>query len=145
MADNRVALGKVASWARLIKNSEVVIKVSLPQMADELLRRTKRGFETERDPYGQRWKPKKRPDGRKTLTGKTRRLRSGWRRVVRGKSFVIYPSVEYAAYHQTGVPSRNLVRRRMVPSKDSGMPRAWNIALTIIAMKNFWRHFTGKL
>lgn len=93
-------------------------------LAEASIDRIKQGFRTEKDPYGKRWKPKVREDGRKVLSGPTGRLKGGWHRVRADEDgFVVAPSVAYAAYHQRG--NARLPRRMMVPSDDKGLPRAW--------------------
>src|SRR5688572_7388611 len=91
----------------------------LENVAEEILGFTKQRFRDERDPYGRRWAPKKKPDGRKVLSGKTSRLKK-WqvkKRSLRG--FTIAPTVTYAAFHQDG--TRHMPRRMIVPDEAKGL------------------------
>lgn len=85
-------------------------------LAEEAVGLIQEGFRTETDPYGRRWKPKAIADGRKTLSGRTNRLKSGWHvtRQTRDE-FTIAPAVEYAEYHQEGTGIHGPKKRRIEP------------------------------
>lgn len=91
----------IADWRKLFDDGEAAVSLASRAMAEEMLDMTRERFRVETDPYGRRWKRKKRPDGRKVLSGKTSRLKGGWH-IVRcdNGGWMIAPSVEYAAYHQ---------------------------------------------
>lgn len=131
----RQDFAKLEHWTRLFNSGHVLTSATNNAMAEEMVGLIKDGFRTETDPYGKKWKPKKKPDGRKTLSGKTSRLKGGWH--VKRKSdssFTVAPSVDYATPHQTGAPSRNLVPRRMVPTQSRGLPGKWSKAFKEVAL-----------
>lgn len=94
---------------RKLSKPEAIMDLVATSLAEESLGLIKDGHRTETDPYGQKWAPKKRPDGRKVLSGKTSRLKTGWhiKRVTRD-GILIAPSVDYAVYHQDPLPRRRL-------------------------------------
>jgi hypothetical protein len=116
-------------------------------MAEEIINLIKEGFVVERDPYGVPWKPKKKPDGRKVLSGETGRLKTGWHPVRLDKGgFTVAPSVDYAAPHQAPRRGRSGLkrpRRRMVPSGDRGLPRRWRKAMQEVAVGSMAVYFGG--
>ena len=100
-------------------------------LAEEALDLVAEGFKGEHDPSGRSWKPKKKPDGRSILVGKTSRLRRGWhRKVANTRGFTIGPAVKYAGYHQFG--TRTIPARRMVP-KRGRLPSAWKSGFSHVA------------
>lgn len=119
-------------------------------MAEESIDLIKEGFRTETDPYGKRWKPKLAADGRKTLSGKTSRLKGGFRQsMVSASGFEISAaSVEYADYHQDPRKGANgrlkRPRRMMVPSVKKGLPRSWAVAFEEVAADALEAHYGGK-
>jgi len=120
--------GKLAGWKKLFETFPEILDAISAAGADALVGRVKDGFRKETDPYGKRWARKKKPDGRKVLSGKTSNLKGGWhyQRTDRG-GFTISPGVGYAQYHQTGAPSRNMPARKMVPdSSGGGLPPEWS-------------------
>lgn len=71
-------------------------------MAAATLELIDRGFEKQQDPFGNPWKPKKEPDGRKILSGETGTLRK-WRQVhADSRGFKVASKAEYSVYHQKG-------------------------------------------
>lgn len=61
-----------------------------------------RGFERQEDPFGNPWAPKKEPDGRPILQGKTGTLRK-WRiEYANSEGFKISSRAPYAGVHQRG-------------------------------------------
>lgn len=79
---NKVAsLGKPSTLTALSK-----------ELADEALFQVQRGFVEQRDPYGRPWHPKKYPDGRRILRGKTGQLERSFRRVYAGADGAIISS-----------------------------------------------------
>jgi hypothetical protein len=105
-----------------------LIKVVQRAQAEEGLDLVQQGFSGEEDPYGKKWKDKKKPDGRKNLHGKTSRLRRGW--TIRSDiGMALQASVDYSSHHQN--PRRRggklkRPRRMQVPSAKRGMPRKWS-------------------
>lgn len=140
----------IADWRKIFEDSDESMRMASRAMAEEMLGLTFERFRAETDPYGKRWKPKKRRDGRKTLSGKTSRLKGGWH-IVRcdGGGWMIAPSVAYAAPHQkpgvnpaTGSPYRP--RRMMVPDSALGLPAEYDKALEEAAVDALRIKFTPK-
>jgi len=135
--------------AKLAK-SQRLLEVVSRNMAEEAVGLVQDGFRSETDPYGERWKPKQNPDGRKTLSGVTGRLKTGWHlKTQDAKGFTVAPSVEYALYHQAPRRGRSgrlkRPRRRMVPVTRQGMPRKWSRRLNEAAREAFQAMESGKL
>lgn len=78
-------------------------------------------FGRESDPWGNRWAPKKKPDGRPILRGETNRLVSWRKAFVNQHGYRIESRAPYSRYHQTG--TRKMVARKMVP--DGRLPPRW--------------------
>ena len=135
----------LANFIEAVKTSPDALKDMSRQMAEESLGLVKDGFRNESDPYGKRWTPKKASDGRKTLSGKTSRLKGGWHVVKSDKGgFTVAPSVGYASYHQTGTgePKGSLmVARPMVPDRR-GIPDAWQRAWEEVVEDVLTAHFS---
>ena len=128
---------KLKEWEALFKTAPELMGPLSQDAAEETLLLVQETFRRQSDPYGIRWPPKKRSDGRAVLTGKTSRLRSGWHIERRGKfAWAIAPSVKYAAAHQDPRPRSGwgkrpgsmtqLPRRAMVPYR--GLPDEWREA-----------------
>lgn len=96
--------GKLSRWARNfgeLASPGLALEVSR-SMAAESVRLVEQGFEKEQDPFGNPWKPKKEPDGRKILRGKDGLLRQ-WRQVhASSEGFKIASKAPYSVYHQKG-------------------------------------------
>jgi hypothetical protein len=131
-------------WRKLFEDADQALELASRSMAEEMLQLTFERFRSETDPYRRRWKPKKRPDGRKTLSGKTSRLKDGWHivRCDRG-GWMIAPSVAYAAPHQKPL-RKGYPRRMMVPDSARGMPRAYSAALQEAAQDALAIHYTPR-
>lgn len=131
MAGDIDELHKLEQLASALDAAPAMLEMASAAMAEEVIGLIKQGFRSETDPYGEKWAPKQRPDGRKVLSGETSRLKGGWHRQKTGKDgFTIAPSVDYAAPHQR--PKRGKggrlkrPRRMMVPDREKGMPAAWS-------------------
>jgi phage gpG-like protein len=85
------------------------------EMAEAHLRQVAREFETERDPFGKPWKPKKRPDGRKILRGKTGNLRRFRKATINQRGYKIGTTAPYLRFHQSG--TSRMAQRRVLPGK----------------------------
>lgn len=139
--------GKLEAFEKLLDSGDAMLPPMSRAMAEEVIDLTKQRFREERDPYGQPWAPKKRPDGRKVLSGPTSRLKGGWHvKEADGGGFTIAPSVAYAAPHQaprrspiTGLLRRQ--RRRMVPDAAQGLPESYAEALEEVALEAFKQWF----
>lgn len=110
-------------------------------MAEETVNLIADGFNSQTDPYGKKWKDKKKPDGRKTLSGKTGDLKTGWHPVeVTEGGFTVAPSVDYAAPHQSPRDGKR-PRRMMIPDKKKGLPTKWKEVYGEIATETLKAHF----
>lgn len=133
---------KLQQWQKMFEKSPEVLSVVSASAAEEIIGKIKDGFRETKDPYGARWTPKKVPDGRKTLSGKTGNLKGGWhyQRADKG-GFVVSPGVGYAAFHQSG--AKRMAARKMVPD-GRGLPAAWSKALKKTAEEALRKHFEGR-
>lgn len=128
---------------KLTKDVKPLLRAVSINQAEEAIDLIKQGFNAETDPYGDRWRRRKRENrrtrGRRVLSGETNSLKSGWKVVqVRADGFIVSASVEYALPHQSprrGGPGGGLKRprRMMIPSEKRGLPRTWNKALQATA------------
>lgn len=134
---------KLEAWEKALASTDKLLEAMSKDMAEERVGIVKDGWRNQADPYGKKWKAKKRPDGRQILVGKTARLKGGWhvRRAGKG-GFSIAPSVDYAGFHQTG--TKFIPPRRMVPTKARGLPKAWARSLNEIVTEHFAAHFGSK-
>lgn len=148
MGHNQRALNKLKHWERMLRTAPVVLDASSRKMGQATLQLIVEGFRHQRDPYGKPWAPKRRPDGRPVLTGKTKRLRSGWRLLgSTRRGFRVRPSVDYATPHQD--PRRGhdgrlrRPRRMMVPSARRGLPHHWRLVYKAVSKAELRKHFRG--
>jgi phage gpG-like protein len=74
----------------------------LTDIGEGIVQRTKARFSAQTGPDGQRWKPKKRPDGRPTLSGPTGDLRRQIVHRATATELTVQASAPYAAIHQFG-------------------------------------------
>lgn len=169
MARGGVTGNGFAALDRMIRKveragSSQALRTLSNNLAEEVIELIGEGFERETDPYGKAWAPKRFPDGRQVLVGKTARLRRGWHRKSVGPSgFTIAPSVKYARYQQHGrgpvhahsgkalrfmVGGKAVFRksvgpapaRKMVPDRGR-LPDAWRRALLLAARAYFKEAF----
>lgn len=135
----------LSHWQKLLDSAaRVSLYFTSRAMAKATLKLIDQGFQGEKDPYGTRWKKKKKPDGRKTLHGPTGRLRRGWKaRGVSRRGFTVAPSVSYAAPHQAPRRGRR-PRRMMVPDGRRGVPGSWSKIYRKIAGGAVSVHFKRK-
>lgn len=132
---------KMDRWAQLLESSSVIVRHTSQVQAEVALTLIGEGFDRETDPYGRRWEPKKKPDGRKTLHGETTRLRNGWH-ITRSSmgGWQVDPSVEYAVFHQEPIGNARPTRR-MVPSTALGLPAEWKREFRAVAIAAAIEHF----
>lgn len=127
------------AWQALFDAAPDVLTQISVGGAEELLSLTKDRFRTETEPGGRPWEPKKARDGRKTLSGKTSRLKGGWHvKRTASDGFTIAPSVDYATYHQTG--TKRMAARKMVP--EGHLPAAYSKALEEVATEALSAYFS---
>lgn len=84
--------------ARRVANMRPV----LADIGEDIVQRTKARFTAQTGPDGARWKPKKKPDGRPTLSGPTGDLRRQITRAATATEVTVKASAPYAAIHQFG-------------------------------------------
>jgi hypothetical protein len=111
-------------WAKEIGalgSAKTMFRVA-DEMADATLGLVAQGFAQERDPYGKAWAPKKRPDGRGILRGKSGKLIRFKKGSVSQRGFRCDMGAPYGAYHQSG--TSRMKARRMVPV-NGRLPRSW--------------------
>lgn len=93
-------------------------------MAAESVRRVEQGFEKQRDPFGNPWKSKAEPDGRKILRGKTGRL-SQWKQLSAGADGFQIASrhPEVFDFHQRGTGRHGAGRGpyKITPKREGGV------------------------
>lgn len=134
---------KLKHWATLLRAGEAVTGEVTARMSERMLGLVDEGFETQTDPYGEPWAPKKTPDGRKVLEGPTGRLRQ-FVSVPHGKHrFVLVPGADYAAPHQAPHDGKR-PRRMMVPAADRGLPDEWSRQLSKTAQDSMRAHFNKR-
>lgn len=92
-------------------------------MADKALGLVAEGFGRESDPFGNRWAPKKRPDGRAILRGETNRLVQWRKAFVSQHGYRVTSTAPYARFHQTG--TKRMVARKMAPTGNR-LPANWS-------------------
>jgi len=133
--------GKLAAWRKLCDATPELLATISDSAAEEILGLISDGFRSETDPYGQKWQPKKKADGRKTLSGKTSRLKNFTKKRSGKDGFTVGPTVNYAAPHQNPKKNRR-PRRMMVPGGGRGLPSKWSKALEETAKEALSAHFT---
>lgn len=107
---------------KVLENPQRMRGLVARSVAEEAVGLVRDGFRTETDPYGARWRPKVFPDGRKVLSGKTSRLKNGWKaRAVTETEIRITPSVNYAEYHQRGTGVYGPKRHPIVPKNKRAL------------------------
>lgn len=132
MGKNDRALENLAKFAERVRTVPRIQDALAKRMAKRMLRLVKKGFRGEHDPWGRRWKRKKRPDGRKVLHGPTGRLRKF--KIVRAdrRGVQLRAGAEYFKYLNP--------ERPMLPGKTD-LPKDWQRAFRTTAAKLFRRHF----
>lgn len=121
--------GKLDIWAKKIERaaSPVVRFEIADDMSDVALGLVAEGFGRQSDPYGRRWKPKRRADGRPTLRGKTGKLVQWRKAFVNQHGYRITSQAPYAKFHQSG--TTRMVARKMTPDTGRPLPQRWVKAL----------------
>lgn len=146
-----LSLGKMLAELReRLDDPEPALRLVSASLAQETLNLIRDGFREQIDPYGKIWQPKKRADGRGTLSGKTSRLKTGWFATdVSADGFTISTPVAYALPHQeprinpeTGELKRP--RRMMIPDADLGLSEAWAKVLEEDALDTMESYFLGR-
>lgn len=142
---------KLAQLEKRLGNLSRVKKAIAVNQAEEVIDLIKKGFRDEQDPYGRRWKKRRRETtktaGRKVLSGETSRLKAGWKRTRLGPGgFRVSSSVEYAPHHQNPRKGRGgklkRAQRMMVPSSRRKLGKRWSKALREAATDALEVYFT---
>lgn len=125
--------GDWGTLERWIKSFEKLESPNFPRemalkMGVQSLKFIREGFKKQSDPFGNPWKPKVRPDGRKILHGETDKLNASWQiESYSPTGFVIMSVLPYALPHQFGAVKRGtnwrIPRRPMTP--DHNLPNSW--------------------
>ena len=114
--------GTVLAKLKAIGSKNLARAISL-KAAKYTMGQVKAGFRKESDPYDSRWAPKKVRDGRKILTGKTKKLKRNFElRMKSGGGFRIKAATPYASFHQDGT---NRMPARMIFPDSRGLPDKW--------------------
>lgn len=111
-------------WAKQLgqlSSQKLMFQVA-DEMADATLGLVAQGFAEERDPYGKAWAPKKHPDGRMVLRGKTGRLIRFRKGAVSPRGFRCDMGAPYGVFHQRG--TSRMRARRMLPV-NGRLPPIW--------------------
>lgn len=131
-------LRTIETWKRQIETVSAISEPIAKAQAKETVRLIKKQFRTSRDPYGTPWKRKQRPDGRKILIGKTKKLRKY--RVVNtsAKGFAVGTDAPHERFHQGGT---KFMDPRPIRPDSRGLPPTWSKAYRTIALFWFKKHF----
>lgn len=133
------ALRRLEKAAKKFAGSSRKVADIRRDIASELVVIIDEQFRTSSDPWGGKWAPKKRDNGKPTLIS-TSNMRRGFFVSVVGPKIKIVNSAAYSGYHQSG--TSKMVARKMVP--DTGaMPRKWEPRLRKVAKNGFTRYFGG--
>ena len=104
-----------------IKKLETLGSVAFAELKQEVaqggLKLIERGFQTESDPYGNKWKYVKEHTGHQGVLWDSGTLKAGWKTIVLGDGVRFYNTVVYAA--------KQNATRPMIPDAVRGLPAAW--------------------
>ena len=108
----------------LTRASDVPKQIAL-EIKDQIQDDLKSNFDAERDPYGQKWAPRKKEpkDGHAVLYEKGNLYRSGDVNVKKDGVLEIRYGERYSVFHQGG--TRRMAQRLLVPLEERGMPDKW--------------------
>jgi len=106
--------------------SAELLPVVSEQLAEESLNFAREGFDKSRDPYGAKWKSRKRTTRKNS--GKALLVASGVMRkslnvAANAAGFVLGFAQSYATFHQSG--TKRMVQRMLVPTAAKGLPSKW--------------------
>lgn len=113
----------IESLERILAEPDKIRLLVAASMAEEAISLVKDGFRSETAPDGTKWAPKRRPDGRKVLSGRTSRLKTHWYHEVTPDGIMVESGVEYSKYHQDPLPRTRL-------SAEESMRRSLSRGLT---------------
>ena len=139
--------GALERWERQlgrIADGRVAFEIA-DDMADVALGLVAQDFARESDPFGNPWAPKKKPDGRAILRGKTNRLVQWRKAYVNQYGFRVESVAPYAKFHQTGTKnkdgSQRMPARKMAPTGNR-LPSNWNSELRGVFIRRMHRLLT---
>ena len=108
----------------ILLNEKAIAKAITARAVAYTKRQVDQGFNKESDPYGKPWEKKAKPDGRKILTGKTRKLRRSIKVSPKARGGLkMITKVPYASFHETG--TSRMPARPFFPDKQRGLPQKW--------------------
>lgn len=141
---NAQALGKLAEWgARFEKVATDKSRRDLTRdMSRETLNLIEEGFRRESTPYGQKWRPKKMPNGEQILVERNLMRPRFFVRVGPGH-FTVYNPQPYTNTHQYGDPARNIPKRQMWPEANR-LPAKYIRVYTRQFQRHMFATITGK-
>ena len=141
---NAQALGKLAEWGE--RFGEVASRGHKSALSKEMGRETldliEDGFRKESTPYGQKWRPKKRPNGQQILVEREHMRHRFRARVGLGKFTITNPQ-PYTNTHNYGDPERNIPKRQMWPSPNR-LPARWVRKYTSVFQKRTFNILMGR-
>lgn len=139
MARNDRSIRELEEFRKNILTLPKVRKDLSKRMAKETLRFIRQQFATGTNPYGKAWARKKVPDGRKTLHGKTGKLRKF--RVTRfgDHGFAVGTNADHFRYVNFG--TKNMRRRQITVEPGEQLPAKWLSAYRTISLHLFRKHF----
>ena len=108
-------------------------------MATEALRLLDEGYGRRRNPYGTKWRARRRPAPWPILE-KSGRLRGSLRVLPMRRGFKMSFGTRYGIYHQRG--TRSIARRAILP--DRGLPAKWRRRLGRVAEQAIVAHLEGR-
>lgn len=122
-------------WARRIDRlaADATRTAVSKEMAETALGLVADDFSGEHGPFGGRWKPKQRPDGRPIGVGRTGKLAKYRIRHVDGVSFRIGSDAPYSKFFHGG--TRRMKARMIVPN-NGRIPSAWSARFASIWQKH---------
>lgn len=135
---------KLGHWADLMRRSAIIAEAATEAMAQRAVDLVGDGFNRGRNPYGERWKPKQKPNGYPIMHGPSGLLEYGWHVLkTKRRGFVIANDAPYAAAHQKPTRGKRPMRM-MVPSTSRGLPPSWVRAFSSLSTNVFQAYFTGE-
>ena len=141
---NAQALGKLAEWGQRFER--VASRGHKSALTKDIGKATldfiEEGFRRESTPYGQKWRPKKIPNGEQILVERDI-LRRRFRVIAGVGKFSITNPQPYTNTHQYGDDSRNIPRRQMWPSPNR-LPVKWARKYTSIFQRRTFSALLGK-
>lgn len=141
---NAKAIGQMAEWGKRFE------EMASPQQKGALTRDMSKatlalieeGFRREMTPYGQKWRPKQKPNGKQILVD-SGSMRGGFRARVGLGRFSIRNSEPYTGVHQNGSRKKNIPKRQMWPT-PSRLPVKYIRAYTSIFQKRSFAILMGR-